>query len=57
MPSRFQTYCSHVFYHKTVISCVCPVGGGGLDQWYGDSLVSWNMWVSQVERIGHSQLE
>ena len=64
MPSRFQAYCkqcSHnTFYHKTVISCMHstgPVGGGGLGQWDGDSLSSWNMCVSQLERIGHSQLE
>ena len=60
MPSRFQTYCkqcSHnVSYHKTVISCM-PVGGGGLGQCDGDSSSNWNMWVNQLQRIGHNQLE
>ena len=31
-------------------SVVCPVGGGGLGQWDGDSLSSWNMWV--IKPIG-----
>ena len=33
---------------------VCPVGGGGSN---GDSSSSWNMWVNQLQRIGHNQLE
>ena len=38
-------------------SVVCPVGGGGLGQFDGDSSSSWNMWVNQLQRIGHNQLE
>ena len=62
MPSRFQTYYKvnnvHTMFSTTRLSSiVCPVEGGGLGQWDGDSLSSWNMWVSQLERIGHSQLE
>ena len=60
MPSRFQTYCkqcSHnVFYHKTH-QLYAQVGGGGLGQCDGDSSSNWNMWINQLQRIGHNQLE
>ena len=46
-----------MFSTTRLSSVVCPVGVGGLGQWDGDSLSSWNMWVRQLERIGHSQLE
>ena len=60
MPRRFQIYCkqcSHnVFYHKIVISCL-PSRGCWVGQCDGDSSSSWNMWVNQLQRIGHNQLE
>ena len=43
----------HTMFSTTRLSsAVCPVGGGGLGQWDGE-----NMWVSQLEKIEHSQLE
>ena len=38
-------------------SVVCRIGAGGLGQCDGDSSSSWNMWVNQLQRIGHNQLE
>ena len=46
-----------MFSTTRLSSVVCPVGAGGLGQWVGVSLSSWNMWVSQLERIGNTQLE
>ena len=60
MPSAFQTYCKqcsyNVFYHKTVISCV-PSRRWWVGSECGGDLSSWNMWVNQLQRIGHNQLE
>ena len=45
-------------FPTTMMSSVaCPVGGGGLGQCDGDSSSSWNMWVNQLQRIEHNQLE
>ena len=45
-------------FSTTILSSVaCPVGGGGLGQCHGDSSSSWNMWVNQLQRIGHNQIE
>ena len=46
-----------MFSTTRLSSVVCPVGGGGLGQCDGDSSSSWNMWVNQLQRIGHNQLE
>ena len=34
-----------------------PLGGGGFGQCDGDSSFSWNMWVNELQSIGHNQLE
>ena len=48
----------HTIFSTTILSSVVfPVGGGGLGQCDGDSSSSWNMWVNQLQRIGHNQLE
>ena len=46
-----------MFSTTRLSSVVCSVGGGGLGQCGGDSLSSWNMWVNQLQSIGHKQLE
>ena len=48
----------HTMFSTTrLASVVYPVGGGVLGQCDGDSSSSWNMWVNQLQRIGHNQLE
>ena len=58
MLSRFllQKNVHTMFSTTRLSSVVCPVGGG-LGRWDGDRLCIRNMWVSHLERIGHSQLE
>ena len=45
-----------MFATRRLSSVVCPVRGGVLGQWEGDSLSSWKMWVSVKWEGRHSQL-